>query len=202
MQNDTPEIESILTTIEADAQTAATAHAAQVEASDLEDAAEAKVLRRAIDLARPGLWAASSRIRVAYRNWWPDSTCSEEEYDHAPERGVFLSPDPGPVRVGPRGTRGEYSEVEGDLILLTSGDLVSCHYRGSWSKWQGAESSWTLVNGLLPTTPEQAVRWWRLSTMLGNLAEVLAQQAKAERPTARMLARAERLQALATLAGK
>jgi hypothetical protein len=183
---------------------AAAGHDAQLAAGAAETAAEAEILARAVALAKPGLRAASSRIRVGYRMWWPNNTETADANEYAPDiRGVFLGGEDKPVGEGKAGAikdhpRSDVGAYEGaDIFLLTDGTFVEARYSGRWSKWQGASSEWRAE--LVPMTVAQVAAEYGLDALLTELAGQLERQATAERPTAAMQARTDRLRSLAVL---
>ncbi len=109
-------------------------------ARERETAAAAVLLERFVAMVKPAVRALGSRPRISQRIFWVDC-CQEEKVTRAPWRGVLLSPgSAGPEEDHPRANAGEYEGVE--LWLREDGTLIELTYSGSWSRWQGASSSW------------------------------------------------------------
>jgi hypothetical protein len=104
--------------------------------------AEAELLTRVIDLARPALKAIGTRPVIRYHIAhhadvnYNGGARTEERYTH---RCVPLSASEfGPEEDCPRANEGTYGGK--DLALREDGALVQIEYSGDWSRWQG--SSW------------------------------------------------------------
>jgi hypothetical protein len=104
--------------------------------------AEAELLARVIDLARPALRAIGTRPVIRYHIAhhadvnYNGGARTEERYE---QRCVPLSASEfGPEEDCPRANEGTYGGK--DLGLREDGVLVQFDYSGDWSRWQG--SSW------------------------------------------------------------
>ncbi len=172
-------------------------HGQMVAAIDAERSAEAQVLARAIDLARPALRSVCSRLLLGVSTQWHDNAYTQDTNAYSKTRTVRLAGDDGPSRDHPRDTAGRYEGCS--LHLCSDGILYEVTYVGHWSKWQGTGSAWQAC--LREVTPREAMDDWELSDCLAVLRDALQSvvQGKAPERANAARARAERLAALCTL---
>lgn len=185
-------------TLAALAATVAGQHGELEAAVEEKRAAEAELLGKVVEAARPALRALSSRILRSERTWWPDSVSTATEKDYHEERGVRLHGE-GPSRDYPRANRGS---VEGaDLVLLDDGTFARLDWSGSWSKWQGEGE--TEESALTRLSPRDVVESWDVALLASRLHERLEAHAtgNAAKRTAAAREKAEKLRAVSQLLG-
>ena len=188
-------ISDTLATIAHLAPTIGAEYDAQTNAIQAERQAEADLLARAIDLARPGLRACLTRRRI-HESTRDTATDHERTTYRSGPPALLLAGYAGPREDAPRDSLGTYAD-DPSLWLLADGSLVSVEYAGSWSRWKGSGQEWTAT--LMPITIAVAVREWRLADILATIADALQRQA-GKRDAAGPRDRAARLAAIATLA--
>lgn len=195
--NETRGPEATIAAIAEAAPAVAADHAALEAAAEAEDAAEAAVLEAAIAAARPALRAASGRITTGWRRWWPDNVTTDEAATFDERRGFRIAGVPA-TEDHPRANRGRY--VGKALYLLADGALLLVRYSGDWSRWQGESSEWTA--DVRDVTLREALAAFDLDACLEGIARAILKQATGGKQarTAAILARAERLRAIAALA--
>jgi len=192
------QIPDILTTLERLAPVVEAQHGALTEAIEEEATAEAALLARVVDLVRPALRALSSRLLASERVFWPDSVSTATEKSYHEERGVILA-GTGPERDYPRANDGA---IEGtDLVLLADGTFARLDWSGSWTRWQGRTSEETST--LTRLSLADVVETWDVDEIAATLSERLEAQlaGRSGKTTASARERAERLRAVARLAG-
>lgn len=159
--------------------------------------AEAAVLARAIELARPALRSICYRLKSLHRISGIATDRWREVVDHHPLPGLHLDGDSKADRDAPRDNNGVY-EGRG-LYLLADGTLAVREWSGSWSRWQGAtdEEETTLE----PVSARDAMDEWDLGDCLESLRDALRKVADGKAPERAKAARerAERLAAVAAL---
>lgn len=171
-------------------------------AAAAERTAAAAALRAVIAAAQPALRSIAGRIRTSCRTEW-HGQYTEDVTDHYSVRGVYLGAGrAGPTaQQGPDDTRGRYAGS--DLYLLADGTLLTLHYDGDWSRWQGATSEWTADIAVLSIEDALAAHGAAApESVADRLAEALRSViagAAPERAKA-LRARADRLAAIAALA--
>jgi len=207
---ETSNIEQSIHTIETAAPTVASNLTAHEDAISQERAAAVALLGRAVELARPGLRAVSSRPLVCED--WEDRDDGFQLDDEEPrtERadwaGLYLGDGrPGPERVdrwrqGQEQTRGTWGGT--DLFLLPDGTFKSLSYSGTWSRWQGSSSPWMADEADEEIEAVVAAKWAPSGGQsVKRLAEALQKELDGgrQKATKAALDRAERLRALAAL---
>ena len=175
------------------AQTAADSVTARAEQLD----AEAELLSCVVERVRPAIGTLASRPVVASRTWWPERTCPTTDETRADWRGLCLTTPLGPVEDHPRANEGGYGGE--DLFLLPDGSWRELSYSGSWSRWQGASSSWEASPRDLSI--RDVVREYRCQDLISRVAEALDRDLAGKREQAAKAARdrAEKLRALTRL---
>lgn len=176
----------------------ATARGELDAAIDAERTAEAEVLARAIELARPALRALVSRIvRESYETAGRNGCNPVSRTEYHDERGLVLV-DGYETCKDASGNRGSISGCR--LYLLSDGTLAEATREGSFSHWQGEADSWTST--LAPKTVRDAMNEYALDDCLTALRDALVKQrdGKANDRAKAARERAAQLEALVTLA--
>ena len=184
------DIESIATS----AAVVAAEHEAAQAAQEAVIGAETSLLQKAVDAAKPALKAVSTRRRIAQRDFWVN-VGQHVEFTRGP-LALRVHGD-GAERDYPRGNSGG---IEGeDLYLNPDGTWTKAVYGGSWSKWQGATSSWECTDTTLTT--REVAEEYDVDAILTSLAEALTKAVGTrEKSTKAALERADKLSAIARLA--
>lgn len=133
---------------------------------------EAEALVKLIEKVKPVMPHMDKRIVTA--SYHSGHQFHQWEHDYLPERGVVLVDD-FDIKFTDRDTRGVY--VGSILVLTRTGRLLVLKRRGSWSKWQGEESSW-YVEEEKEIGPAQAVKRYGLGTIIKGLAAALEEAAQ------------------------
>lgn len=190
--------EAAIETIATLAPQVASAHEAQSAAFDEQIAAEAALLSRVVELARPALRALANRIQIGDRTWWPTNVQTATEREFADVSGVIVRGQPLPTRDYPRANSGSYDTSEA-LYLLTDGTFVEKSWTGNWSRWQGAGDEAHAV--LTPKTAAEVVDEYDVDEIIAALAAKLQQQAagNAGKTTEAAKARAAKMQAVVAI---
>jgi hypothetical protein len=172
----------------------ATEHTDSTKAHAAVTEAEALLLERVVDAARPALRAVSTKRRTSGRTWWPTNSETASEYTTG-SAGLRVCGD-GPEYDCPRANQGKYEGY--DLFLLPDGSWIEASYTGSWSRWQGAGDSWEATERTL-TTAEVAAEY-DVDVVITAIADALEKaHGSREKRTARALERVAKLQAIAKL---
>jgi hypothetical protein len=189
---------AVLTSIQELAPIVAASHAELDAAIDLERAAEAALLERAISVAKPALRALAKRIvRSSYKTAGRNGCDYVARTEYHDEIGVCLD-DRYDRETDSAGDRGSFCGTR--LYLLRDGRLAETERTGSWSQWQGAADEWETTIRIL--TPRDVMdRAYELYACLSALRDALAKHAagSAGKRSKAARARAERLSALVTL---
>jgi hypothetical protein len=194
-------IESSLTEIGKLAPVVAQNAAALDAAAAAETAAEAAILQRAIEIARPALRALCSRLRAEHY------TSSGQNGLHPTERsswheGSYLCLTDAKFAPATESSDGNVGRYVGcDYGVSRDGSYVCVTYSGRWSRWQGAGD--TLVTTVESVTAEEMADASDVSEVLTRLADALRRSAEGGAPAraAKALARAAKLTAIAALVG-
>lgn len=192
---------SLLSEIEARASVAAAQHAQYAAAVKEERAAEITLLERAVDLASPGLPAASSRIKQAEELYCPE--VFEERY--TPQwydvRGVCLTPPSGPRKREIHKGKCVFEGV--DVFLLDDGTLVDVRYEGDANHVLYGTTGWTSTMHKV-TPAELAAAGWDLTAMIVALRDALVAETEGKKPvrTRDAIVRAKILRDLVSLLPK
>jgi hypothetical protein len=176
------------------ASTVAAEHAASVEAHAAVTEAEAVLLERVVEAARPALRAISTRLRTSERVWWPTSVETATECANGPIALRVVGNGAGYDH--PRANAGKYEGT--DLLLLPDGSWVERTYSGSWSRWQGSSSAWESEDTLLAVA--EVARDYDAYAVIAAIGEALTKaKGTREKPSARALERAAKVRAVAEL---
>ena len=169
-------------------------------------AAQASLLSRVIDLARPALRAIGTRpktsVSVAHHADvnYGGGVDTIERY---PSRCLCLNSErPGPDEDNPRANGGAYEGA--DLFLREDGTLLELRYSGDWSRWQGSSWGWT-AEVKEYTNPLEAIGdgWGDVDAYVATIAAALDKTVGSrETATAKNRQRAEQLGAIVSLLAK
>jgi hypothetical protein len=107
--------------------------------------AQAELLGRVIDLARPALRAIGTRTKIAVsvaHHADVNFNGGVDTIEWLSSRALCLSNEkPGPREDTPRANTGTYHGR--DLFLVENGTLIGLHYSGTWSRWEGSSWGWS-----------------------------------------------------------
>mgnify|MGYP001240549871 CR=1 FL=1 len=173
-------------------------HGTMQAAIDDERDAEKELLEKLVEAVRPALKALSSRLKSMETTFWPTSVEIATEKTYHPERGVILDGN-GPFRDHPRANDGRIGGT--DLVLLDDGTFARLDWTGTWTRWQGRTSEETST--LTRLSLADVVETWDVDEIAATLSERLEAQlaGRSGKTTASARERAERLRAVARLAG-
>lgn len=165
---------------------------------------EAELLDTVVARVRPALKGLASRIMSDYREWWPDNSCSNEEFGYLHERGLIT--ERGLCVCGKREAELDYpgarnGEYEGkSLFLLTDGRWLELRYEGTWSAYQGSSSAWTATAEPM-TSAEVIARGYPVDDIVKAISEALDRQLSSgrQKATKKALEQAKKLRALISL---
>lgn len=168
-------------------------------AIDAERNAEAGVLRRAIDLARPALKSIVGKLKKSSTSFNDGSRSDEVEWFEW--RGTVIAGELSPVvRDYPSNNNGKY-DAQSALVLRSNGTLVQCDRGGTWSRWSNGRC--VMETDASPITIRESMDRWELKDCLAaietQLRGVIDGQAAKTAEESRK--RAERLRALILLVG-
>lgn len=172
----------------------ASEHQEAQEAHRQANEAEAELLARVVEMAKPALKALSTRPKVSSTTTWHNvETHTEKTF--AGWAGLRLAGD-GADEDFPRDNSGSYEGC--DLFLLPDGTWKELVYTGSWSRWQGAGSHWEAEERERSTA--QVVAKYDVDDLVTELVAAI-DKAKGTRAgsTKAALARAEKFRGLAVL---
>jgi hypothetical protein len=192
--SDLKTVETTLSTLATLAPTVGAEYDAEQAAISAERDAEAAILDRAIEIARPALKAASNKIQTS----WSSNDLVKSTY--LPVAGICVDDDkPGAARNG-RWVNGQ-DQTDGpyegaDLFLGADGVFYLLRYSGNWTLWQGRSSSWEA--DVTTRTTREVMDSWKLDEVLGYIAKAIeAQAGKRDSKAARE--RADKLAAILKL---
>ena len=157
-------------------------------------AAEARVLAGVVEAVRPALRAMASRIATSERTSGLATDRQRECKTHHDTPGLRVDGD-GLEEDCPRDFTGSH---EGSaLYLLADGTFAVLTYSGSWSRWQGSTSWWEAE--VVPVTVDEVpANGWSTDEIVARIAKALAShQGTRKAASARNVARAEKLGAVA-----
>lgn len=179
-------------------------HQAHQEALAKSQAAGATLLEAVIKAALPALKAIGTRPERAYQVTGSGEPGKERsKTTHYPHRCLALNCEQknmGPNRDAPRDNQGEWEGQ--DFMLREDGVLIEMTYGGTWSRWQG--SSWEWEARVIKEYPDAATAikdgWGDVDYYVERIAQALASaEGTRKEPTAKALAQAERMAAVAKL---
>jgi hypothetical protein len=172
IMTDTDTLEADLSKLAATISTVVTTHSEAEAAHADKLSAQAALVARILEIARPAARALGTRPKIADTYIVDGGMITDQ---HAIWRGVILTCDPrqiGPSRktIKRDDTQGVYEGV--DVFLRDDGALVELSYEGSWSLWQGTRCEWRATEHEI--TVEEFCRDWTAADPAKLVAQLLA----------------------------
>jgi hypothetical protein len=180
----------------------AAAHDECMKTRNEEEAAEAALLAKVLEIVKPSLRAVSKRVvSVSYESGGRDGCHPVSRVEYHDVQGVMVYNAYSTEEDG-SGNRGTY--VGTRLYVSRDAQLFEVERAGSWSHWQGEASEWTST--VTPVTCLGAARDYGINVILDRLAATLSERVdeslkEVAQRTQHMRARAERIRVILALMG-